>query len=80
MQNGPLAYSNAIFIAASFEDPLAQQHNIVDNGFDLGRDLLVGNLTKNGGTSFLGVNFTTTVQNLTGLLNPGATESITTFP
>lgn len=44
-QNGPNANSGAIFMAVSYELPVEQQHNIIVNGYDLGRDWLVGNIT-----------------------------------
>ncbi|KAF9240218.1 hypothetical protein BU15DRAFT_61551 [Melanogaster broomeanus] len=48
-QNGPDANSSAVFMAASYEMPIAQQHDIVVNGlvshYNLGRDWLIGNAT-----------------------------------
>lgn len=49
-QNGSQADTNAIFIAASVELPGSEDHNIVSNGYDLGRDWLVGNATNSSGT------------------------------
>lgn len=46
MQNGQKANTGAIFIAASVEMGLKQQHDIVPNGYDLGRDQFVGNATQ----------------------------------
>lgn len=46
VQNGKKANTGAIFIAASIEMGLKQHHNIVPNGYDLGRDQLVGNATQ----------------------------------
>ena len=36
----------AVFIAASVEKSAKEHHDIVDNGYNLGRDQLVGNATK----------------------------------
>ncbi|KDE09366.1 hypothetical protein MVLG_00680, partial [Microbotryum lychnidis-dioicae p1A1 Lamole] len=47
-QNGPKANSNAWFLAASVEKSLGEGHNIVPNGYDRGRDELVGNATQGG--------------------------------
>lgn len=45
-QNGLQANSGAIFMATSYEMPLDQDHDIVVNGYNLGRDWLVGNITQ----------------------------------
>jgi hypothetical protein len=45
-QNGPSANSGAIFMATSYELPLALDHDIVPNGYNLGRDWLIGNITQ----------------------------------
>lgn len=45
-QEGKSANTSAIFIAASVEKSKDENHMIVDNGYDLGRDLLVKNATK----------------------------------
>ncbi|KAI6151426.1 hypothetical protein EDD17DRAFT_1765650 [Pisolithus thermaeus] len=84
IQNGPDADSGAIFIAASYELPIAQQHDIIVNGYDLGRDWLVGNATSqssiiptqkltntstySGQTSFGGYTYQTSVNYISGLL------------
>jgi len=47
VQNGPEKNSGAIFMAASYEFPLDQFHDIIPNGYNLGRDWMVGNITKN---------------------------------
>ena len=41
-----LQKSGAVFIAASVEENKDKNHMIVDNGYDLGRDQLVGNATQ----------------------------------
>jgi hypothetical protein len=84
IQNGPDANSGAIFMAASYEMPIAEQHNIIVNGYDLGRDWLVGNATAqssilptseltnastySGETSFNGYTYLTSVTYVSGLL------------
>ncbi|KAK7690122.1 hypothetical protein QCA50_006771 [Cerrena zonata] len=45
VQDGKDADSGAIFIAASYELPIAQHHDIVPNGYNLGRDWMIGNAT-----------------------------------
>ncbi|KAK2465415.1 hypothetical protein APHAL10511_002769 [Amanita phalloides] len=45
-QNGPKANSGAIFMASSYELPLSLQHDIIPNGYNLGRDWLIGNMTQ----------------------------------
>ncbi|KAJ3734315.1 hypothetical protein DFJ43DRAFT_962666, partial [Lentinula guzmanii] len=82
IQNGSAADSNAIFMAASYELPATSNHDIVVNGYNLGRDWIIGNITGSaiptesltnsssysGNTSFNGFNFSTTVQYVSGLL------------
>ncbi|KAJ7208173.1 hypothetical protein B0H12DRAFT_431164 [Mycena haematopus] len=70
-QNGSLANSGALFLAASREDPITEQHNIVPNGYNIGRDQVVATATA-GVVSFSGVDYTTTVEYVSGLLPPGA--------
>ncbi|CAO1629709.1 unnamed protein product [Sympodiomycopsis kandeliae] len=60
-QNGTEADSGAIFLAASRELPLAQNHMIDTNGYNLGRDEMVGNATLAGGTEWEGNRYNTTV-------------------
>ncbi|CCM03680.1 uncharacterized protein FIBRA_05824 [Fibroporia radiculosa] len=45
-QDGSQADSNAVFMASSYELPETDQHNIIFNGYNLGRDWLVGNVTN----------------------------------
>jgi hypothetical protein len=45
VQNGPSANSGAIFMAVSYEMPLINFHDIIGNGYNLGRDWLIGNIT-----------------------------------
>nr|GAT55467.1 predicted protein [Mycena chlorophos] len=70
-QNGTGADSGALFLAASKEDPITESHDIVSNGYDLGRDEIVTAATA-GTVSFNGVDYTTTVEYVTGLLPPGS--------
>ncbi|CAK5281431.1 unnamed protein product [Mycena citricolor] len=73
-QNGPQANSGALFLAVSKEQDLAEKHNIVANGYDVGRDLLVASAIA-GQTSFGGINYLSTSQNIPGLLPTGASGS-----
>ncbi|KAK0462020.1 uncharacterized protein EV420DRAFT_141102 [Desarmillaria tabescens] len=45
VQNGTAANSGAIFMAVSYEESSADGHDIVTNGYNLGRDYIVGNIT-----------------------------------
>ena len=81
-QNGPEANSGAVFLAASVELPIAQGHDIVRNGYNIGRDEIVGNLTDEviptlnltadhaytGRTSANGYTYFTDIKFVTGLL------------
>jgi len=85
VQNGPSANSGAIFMALSYELPIAQQHDIIPNGYNLARDWLVGNATAqstdlttatmtntstfSGQTSYGGYTYHTNVQYVSGLLS-----------
>lgn len=60
-QNGSEADSGAIFLAASRELPLAQNHMIDTNGYNLGRDEVIGNATLPDGTEWEGNRYNTTV-------------------
>ncbi|KAN0066535.1 hypothetical protein ACQY0O_000629 [Thecaphora frezii] len=69
IQNGTAANTGAIFIAASVEGPGSANHDIVANGYDLGRDWLVANATAQNGTrSPGGFEYTTTADDNTSLL------------
>lgn len=46
IQSGDMAKTNAIFIAASVEKSIEQNHDIVQNGYDKGRDQFVKNATQ----------------------------------
>ncbi|KAI0330131.1 hypothetical protein GY45DRAFT_1251395 [Cubamyces sp. BRFM 1775] len=69
-QNGPSANSGAAFLAVSKEEPASDNHNIVPDGYDVGRNELVESAI--GTTSFDGVTYSTTAQNVTGLLPVGS--------
>jgi len=84
VQNGPEANTGAFFIAASYELPIALGHNIIQDGYDLGRDWLIGNATSQksvidtpkltegstfeGNTSFGGYTYHTNATYVTGIL------------
>jgi hypothetical protein len=59
-QNGSSADTGAIFMAVSYEYNSTLDHDIQINGYDLGRDLLVGNATNATTTSPGGFVYTTT--------------------
>lgn len=81
-QSGSSANSSALFMATSYEKPIKEHHDIVVNGYNLGRDWLVGNITKSpinttaltntstfsGTTSFGGYTYTTAIAYVSGLL------------
>ncbi|KAJ3735896.1 hypothetical protein DFJ43DRAFT_763779 [Lentinula guzmanii] len=81
-QNGPKANSGAIFMASSYELPLTDGHDIVSNGYNLGRDWIIGNITQtniptlnltnsstySGTTSYGGYTYSTSVKYVSGLL------------
>ncbi|EGO00163.1 hypothetical protein SERLA73DRAFT_160150 [Serpula lacrymans var. lacrymans S7.3] len=71
VQNGTEADSGALFLAVSKEEDVSDSHTIVPDGYDIGRNDLVSAAV--GQTSFGGVSYTTTAQNVTGLLTPGST-------
>ncbi|KAG1807634.1 uncharacterized protein BJ212DRAFT_1449249 [Suillus subaureus] len=70
VQNGTAADSGALFLAVSREEPLPEHHDIVPDGYDIGRNQLVSAAV--GETWFHGVKYNTTAQNITGLLAAGA--------
>lgn len=76
MQNGSAADSGAIFIAASVEYPASQSHNLVPDGYDLGRDLFVGNATNSSGTTSPGGYHYTTTSTQVPLLQSVNTANI----
>jgi len=84
VQNGPSEDSGAVFMAFSYEKPLLDNHDIVINGYNLGRDWAVGNVTSqtsiidtatvsdgstfSGQTQAGGYVYSTSVQYVSGLL------------
>lgn len=75
VQNGTEANSSAIFLAASRELPLATNHMIDTDGYNRGRDELVGNAT--GMTEWEGNRYNTTVTWIpAGLLLNATSEGI----
>ncbi|TFK17144.1 hypothetical protein FA15DRAFT_676274 [Coprinopsis marcescibilis] len=69
-QDGPEANSGALFLAVSEEKDLANNHQIVPNGYNIGRDLFVNGAV--GTKRFLLHTYTTTVEEVRGLLEPGS--------
>lgn len=74
IQNGTAADSGAIFIAASVELNSTLSHTIAPNGYDDGRDQIVGNATAGTLTSPGGFQYTVTKTTNTQLLS-GITAS-----
>ncbi|KIK69249.1 hypothetical protein GYMLUDRAFT_35314 [Collybiopsis luxurians FD-317 M1] len=60
----------ALFLAVSVEEDAPENHNIIPNGYNLGRDSLVAAAV--GEKEFNGVKYTTTAQTVEGLLPVGA--------
>ncbi|ORY89386.1 hypothetical protein BCR35DRAFT_300550 [Leucosporidium creatinivorum] len=77
-QNGSEADSGAWFVAASVEEPASQNHMIVPNGYDLGRDVFTGNATLSNGTISIQTNrtFSATVEWMDGFLKANSSEGI----
>jgi len=83
VQNGPNGNSGSIFMAASYELPIAQQHSIIPFGYNLGRDWLIGNITGSavptntltnatvysGSTSYGNYTYQTGIQYVSGLMS-----------
>jgi len=69
-QNGPTANTGALFLSVSQEMNFEHKHNIVPDGYNVGRD----NLAKAavGYRTFGDVKYNTTEKRLTGLLPPGS--------
>ncbi|KAK4054547.1 hypothetical protein OIV83_001041 [Microbotryomycetes sp. JL201] len=77
-QNGSLADTGAWFLAVSVEMSAAENHMIVPNGYDMGRDELVGNATLSNGTISPITNrtFTTEATFLPGYLPANSSRGI----
>ncbi|THH29455.1 hypothetical protein EUX98_g4741 [Antrodiella citrinella] len=69
-QNGPTANSGALFLAVSKEEDVFESHNIIPDGYDIGRDMLVTAAT--GTTNFGGVTYTTQVERMANLMPSGS--------
>ncbi|KDR75129.1 hypothetical protein GALMADRAFT_34737, partial [Galerina marginata CBS 339.88] len=69
-QDGPTANSGALFLAVSQEEDLEDHHTIAPNGYNIGRDNFVKKAV--GKKQFLLKTYTTTVQDVTGLLPAGS--------
>ncbi|KZT18150.1 hypothetical protein NEOLEDRAFT_1143771 [Neolentinus lepideus HHB14362 ss-1] len=70
-QNGTSADSGALFLAVSKEEDLSEHHTIVANGYNIGRNLLVS--AALGTTSAGDYTYSTTAENVTGLIAAGST-------
>ncbi|KAJ7761099.1 hypothetical protein B0H16DRAFT_559528 [Mycena metata] len=72
----PQAGTGALFLAVSKEEDVEDSHNIVPDGYDIGRDLLVaGAVGKKIGfdaSKFKFTTYNTVLTNLTGLIAPGS--------
>ncbi|KAI9067145.1 hypothetical protein FKP32DRAFT_1564390 [Trametes sanguinea] len=68
-QNGPSADSGAAFLAVSKEEDASDNHDIVPDGYNVGRDQLVAGAI--GEISYNGVTYNTEAKNVTGLLPVG---------
>jgi hypothetical protein len=55
----------------SVEEDAEEDHTIAPDGYDQGRDELVASATS-GTTSFNGITYSATAENITGLLQPGS--------
>ena len=78
----PIPSSGAIFIATSYEESEAEDHDIVINGYNLGRDYIIGNITGSeiptltlsntstfsGSTSYGNYTYQTSITYVSGLL------------
>jgi len=87
VQNGTKADSGAVFLAVSYEQPIAAGHNIIFDGYNFGRDWLVGNITNSpiktdeltnmstfsGTTNANGYIYSTTIDYTSGLLRNSST-------
>jgi hypothetical protein len=81
-------HTGAYFLAVSAEKDLSHHHDIIENGYNLGRDYLVGNFTgkevdtKNlkpgtvveGSATFMGWTFHTRAEYVDGLLEKTSGE------
>ena len=77
IQNGTDGFSGAVFLAVSMEESAALGHKIQLDGYNRGRDYLVGNATMNATTSWAGYVFATTVEYVeAGVLLNATSENV----
>jgi len=69
-QNGTYRNTGALFLAVSKEEDALENHNIVPDGYDIGRDALVAAALNN--PRYGSVSYKVTEQNLTGYLTAGS--------
>ncbi|KAI0822718.1 hypothetical protein BC628DRAFT_635819 [Trametes gibbosa] len=69
-QDGPQANSGALFLAASKEEPANKNHDIVPDGYNIGRDELVAAAV--GAKSHNGVTYNVVARNITGIMPAGS--------
>ncbi|RDX56429.1 hypothetical protein OH76DRAFT_1451550 [Lentinus brumalis] len=69
-QNGPSANSGALFLAASKEKDASTNHDLVGDGYNIGRNELVAAAV--GTKSHGGVTYNTVATNITGLMPVGS--------
>ncbi|EJF66144.1 hypothetical protein DICSQDRAFT_98008 [Dichomitus squalens LYAD-421 SS1] len=69
-QNGPSANSGALFLAVSKEQDASANHDLVDDGYNIGRNELVAAAV--GTKSHGGVTYNTVAKNITGLMPAGS--------
>ncbi|OBZ65671.1 hypothetical protein A0H81_14369 [Grifola frondosa] len=69
-QNGPQADSGALFLAVSKEQPASKHHDIVPDGYNVGRDDLVSRAV--GTKGFGGIFYDIQARNITGLMPAGS--------
>ncbi|KAI0647388.1 hypothetical protein C8Q79DRAFT_1068788 [Trametes meyenii] len=69
-QNGPQANSGALFLAVSKEQPVSKNHDIIPDGYNIGRDELVAGAI--GTKSHGGVTYNVEAKNITGIMPAGS--------
>ncbi|RDX50183.1 hypothetical protein OH76DRAFT_1403075 [Lentinus brumalis] len=69
-QNGPSANTGAAFLAVSKEKDASDNHDIVDDGYNIGRNELVSAAV--GSHDFGGKTYLTAAENITGLMAVGS--------
>ncbi|RPD66460.1 hypothetical protein L226DRAFT_550422 [Lentinus tigrinus ALCF2SS1-7] len=69
-QDGPSANSGALFLAASKEKDASKNHDLIDDGYNIGRNELVAAAV--GTKSHDGVTYNTVARNITGMMPAGS--------